>query len=40
MAYYRQDYLVAGLYLYEIARVQKQFSSAYLLLIHAGILME
>lgn len=34
MAYDRQDYLVAGLCLYEIDRVQKQLSSAYLLLIH------
>lgn len=36
MAYYKQDYLVAGLCLYEIDRVYKQFTSAYLPLIHAG----
>jgi len=37
MAYYKQDYLFVGLCLYEIAKVQKQLRSAYLLLIHAGI---
>jgi hypothetical protein len=35
VAYYKQDYLVAGFCLYETDRVYKQFSSAYLPLIHA-----